>query len=54
MRVPLLEGSATFGDERTPQDGVSAASNLERFISDHLATHNIRIENDYLFITRII
>jgi hypothetical protein len=52
MRVPIFEASATFGDERLLQSGVSLGSNFDKFIGDHRFTHQIVIDGDHLIITR--
>jgi hypothetical protein len=50
LRFPILEASATFGSERLLESGQSLGSNFDAFIEKHRATHDIRIEGDYLVV----
>jgi hypothetical protein len=41
-----------FGDERSLEGGPSLGSNFDCFIREHASTYEIKIEGDYLIITR--
>jgi hypothetical protein len=51
-QFPILEASAAFADERY-QGQIPLGSNFDGFIREHAATHKIRIERDYLIVTRM-
>ena len=52
LSFSLTEASATFADERFPEDGDAPGSNFDRFIREHEASHYISVCGDYLVVTR--
>jgi hypothetical protein len=51
-QFPILEASAVFADERY-QGRIPLGSNFDRFMREHAATHQIRVERDYLIVTKL-